>query len=419
MKGKMRKRLRKQTALLLAALLGGLCCSGALPVFAAETAFSCRTADEWNALFDRRDRPVDGWLAADGIYSIPTANDKTVLIFSDTLIGRSDKDGKTADAKMPNHTAAVLRGTLPLRSRLTFYYGTDGKRRDGNNLFGERYWLFDGVYLNETLYVLAFRPSEQMKPLCVRLVSVLVEQGEPRWEEYSVSGDIPALCALSADGRYLYAFGQGITDCSAEDGYVYIYGYKDPLAGNESRDLIVSRIKAEDFGDFSRLTYWNGADWCGDVEQCAGAARDVGCEMSCTRLLSGPQEGKYILVYMHATMSGRLAYALGDTPWGPFSEPVFFYDAPEHGAAAANGTDTLYTYNAKAHPALSPDGELLISYNVNSTGEQYTTDYHPRFLYLKTGWESKDTPAGSGVLLRLRALLERFLDWFLRFSPAH
>ena len=418
MKEKMRKLLKKQTALLLAFLLAALCCSGMLPAFATDEEFSCRSADEWNALFDRRNQRVDGWLAADGIYSIPTENDKTVLIFSDTLIGRSDVNGKTTGAKMPNHTAAVLRGTQPLRSRLTFYYGTDGKRRDGNNLFGGRYWLFDGVYLNETLYILAFLPSGQMKPLCVRLVSVPVVRGEPQWEKYTVSGDIPALCAASADGRYLYAFGQGITDCSAEDGYVYIYGFKDPLAGNESRNLIVSRIRAEDFGDFSRLTYWDGAGWRGEIEQCAGVAPDVGCEMSCTRLTSGPQEGKYLLVYMHATMSGRLAYALGDTPRGPFSEPVFFYDAPEHGAAAANGTDTLYTYNAKAHPALSPEGELLISYNVNSTGEQYTTDYHPRFVYLKTGWESKDKP-GGGVMLRLRALLERFLDWFLRFSPAH
>ena len=413
-----KKTLQKRISTLLALLPAILCCFGVPHAGAEEAGFTCRTADEWNTLFDRRDKPVDGWLAADGIYSIPTENDKTVLVFSDTLIGRSDKNGKTTDAKMPNHTAAVLNGTLPLRSRLTFYYGTDGKRHDGNNLFGERYWLFDGVYLNETLYILAFMPSDQMKPLCVRLVSVPTVRGEPQWEKYTVSGDISALCATSADGKYLCAFGQGITDCTAEDGYVYIYGFKDPLAGNESRDLIVSRIKAEDFGDFSRLTYWDGTGWSGDIENCADVAQDVGCEMSCTRLSSGPQEGKYLLVYMYATISGRLAYALGDTPYGPFSEPVFFYDAPEHGAAAANGTDTLYTYNAKAHPALSPEGELLISYNVNSTGEQYTTDYHPRFLYLKTGWESKDTQP-RGVFFRLKMLLERYIDWFLRFSPAH
>ena len=55
---------------------------------------------------------------------------------------------------------------------------------------------------------------------------------------------------------------------------MYIYGYKDPLVGTESRDLIVSRVRAEDFGDFSRLTYWDGAGWTDDIEHCADAAQD-------------------------------------------------------------------------------------------------------------------------------------------------
>lgn len=63
-----------------------------------------------------------------------------------------------------------------------------------------------------------------------------------------------------------------------------------------------------------------------------------------------------ILVYMHACNSGDLMYAHSDSPIGPFSEPVIFYSAPENGQLAANGMDTLYTYNAKAHPALSPEG---------------------------------------------------------------
>ncbi|MBR5427382.1 MAG: hypothetical protein IK118_03465 [Clostridia bacterium] len=411
----------------ITALVAALCLLCALPAgntaayaAAGETAaLTCRAADEWNALFDRRGKRAEGWLGADGIYTVPTSNGKTVFLFSDTLVGTSDKNGKTENAKMPNHTAAVLNGTQPYSSRMTFYYGTDGRRRDGWNLFGERFWLFDGVYLNDTLYILAFMPSQELKPLCVRLVSVPVRNGTPEFEKYGVGTDIPELCARSADGKYIYAFGQGITDCSAEDGFIYVYGFKDPLAGDESRNLIVSRIKAEDFGDFSRLTYWDGAGWSTDIETCADAAQNVGCEMSCTKIASGPLAGKYILVWMWATMSGRLAYAIGDAPWGPFSEPVFFYDAPEHGTPAANGTDTLYTYNAKAHPALSPDGELLISYNVNSSGEQYTTDYHPRFLYLTLDPDAAEKNGSASFATRLRAFLERIFVFFLRFSSKH
>ncbi|MBQ6421136.1 MAG: DUF4185 domain-containing protein [Clostridia bacterium] len=415
----MKRKMIQKTLSVVSALLMLFSSVGTAPVALAEAPFACRQADDWNDLFDRRNQYIRGWLAADGIYTVATGADKTVFLFSDTLVGRSDKNGKTQDAWMPNHTAAVLKGTLPLRSGMTFYYGSEGKRQDGYNLFGGRYWLFDGVSIGDTLYILAFEPSDQMKPLCVRLVCVPVKHGEPQWARYTVGDSIPELCAPSADGRYIYAFGQGITDCTGEDGYVYIYGFRDPLVNGESRDLIVSRIKAEDFGDFSRLTYWDGDSWCGEIGQSAGVAENVGCEMSVTRLPSGPDAGKYILVYMYATMSGRLARQLADTPYGPFSDPVFFYDAPEHGQKAANGTDTLYTYNAKAHPALSPAGELLVSYNVNSSGEQYTTDYHPRFLYLTYDEEAKKTQNKTSFLFRLRAFFEKAVDFFLRFSPSH
>ena len=49
--------------------------------------------------------------------------------------------------------------------------------------------------------------------------------------------------------------------------------------------------------------------------------------------------------------------------------------------------NNYYTYNAKAHPHLSEEGSLLISYNVNViNGDAVnTTDYHPRFIKLNWG----------------------------------
>lgn len=48
-----------------------------------------------------------------------------------------------------------------------------------------------------------------------------------------------------------------------------------------------------------------------------------------------------------------------------FSEPVKFYTATENSQPAANGMDTPYAYNAKAPPALSPEGALLVRYKLN------------------------------------------------------
>jgi hypothetical protein len=43
----------------------------------------------------------------------------------------------------------------------------------------------------------------------------------------------------------------------------------------------------------------------------------------------------------------------------------------------------LYTYNPHAHPEAYTNGNLLISYNVNSTkgpDKTYADTYHPRFI---------------------------------------
>ena len=64
-----KKTLQKRISTLLALLPAILCCFGVPHAGAEEAGFTCRTADEWNTLFDRRDKPVDGWLAADEVFS--------------------------------------------------------------------------------------------------------------------------------------------------------------------------------------------------------------------------------------------------------------------------------------------------------------------------------------------------------------
>ena len=75
---------------------------------------------------------------------------------------------------------------------------------------------------------------------------------------------------------------------------------------------------------------------------------------------------------------GRVA----DQPWGPWSEPVELWTCPE--PARQKG---YFAYAGKAHPELSPDDELLVTYAVNSF--QFSdlfndaTLYRPRFIKVK------------------------------------
>ena len=114
--------------------------------------------------------------------------------------------------------------------------------------------------------------------------------------------------------------------------------------------------------------------------------RGISREYSVTPIPVGPKAGKYIAVFMDQCVSGDIAYAIADTPYGPFSEAVRFYRAPEAGETvldAEGKEDTIFTYNAKAHPHLSEGSRLLISYNTNVwNGENTPYCYHPRFIWL-------------------------------------
>ena len=220
------------------------------------------------------------------------------------------------------------------------------------------------------------------------MVSIPIRDGAPVYSEYTVTENITELWHKISD-EYLYAFGIGITantvssGATDPDGYIYVYGYRDAMKEMSRKDLIVGRIHENDFPNFSKFTYWNGENWCENIEDSAILISDVSCEMSVSYVPCGSFEGKYIAVYTQYTRSGNIMYAIGDTPYGPFDTPVKCYDASEHGQIGASGSGTRVVYNAKAHPHLSYGDKLLISYNVNVEGaEQWTTDYHPRFIEL-------------------------------------
>ena len=361
---------------------------------------SCTPADDWTALFDRKG--TKGWLAADGIYSVAlNGNDalssadsstKTLFIFSDTILGQANSDGRiTRTYGMANHTAAMLVGDQPDPSRISFYYGLKGNMAtSGNlNLFDQGQWLFDCFVVGDSVYALAFS-QQDWKPAQIDLIKIpLAEDGTPDFTKYRRTRNVKPL--LKKLANFDYAYGMGVlsnTESAAApdpDGYIYIYGYRDNFAAFSQKDLIVSRIHEDDFPDFSKLRYWNGSEWCEDIEQSAILIERVSCEVSVSPVTVGPYKGKYIAVYNQDVQSNRIMYAIGDSPVGPFDESVNCYTIPETDQPAAGGTGKLYTYNAKAHPHISPAGTLLISYNVNVNGApmaQNTADYRPRFLSL-------------------------------------
>ena len=65
---------------------------------------SAAPAPDLDALFER----ADGWIGADGAYSVTLAPKRTLWLFSDTWVGKV-RDGKRTDATIVNNTVGVQR----------------------------------------------------------------------------------------------------------------------------------------------------------------------------------------------------------------------------------------------------------------------------------------------------------------------
>ena len=370
---------------------------------------TCVTADEWTDLLYRPNQSETTWLGADGIFTVNlNGNDSfassnkdtnTLFFFSDTFIGKSDENGIIyGDRTMPSHTAALLSGYAPDKDNIQFIYGEGGNMDPSQSLFGEYRWLFDSMVVGDSVYVLGF-PEVNWTPTQVDMFRIPIEDGTPKFAEFEKTEAIPQLLHISEDGRKISAFGIGIM-CNTKqagalnpDGYIYIYGYR-ATTNNIGNHLIVSRIKESDFPDFSKLTYWDGEKWGDDIEECKSLFKYVSCEMSVTPITTGPYKGKYIAIYTKNTEGPEVCYSIGDTPYGPFKINATFYNCPEWQQPSADGVGWIYTYNAKAHPHLSREDKLLVTYNTNSRNplSGQAADYHPRFLWLDLDPENDLSP---------------------------
>lgn len=389
------------------------------------------TAPEWDALFERR----DGWLAADGIYSIDLNRDdaetsesfstsssasssapnlasnlaskaesdappKTFFWFSDTFGGTTRGDGREFDSvRMTNHSFALLDGRAPAPGKIRFFWrrdfkkpradastsgvaGTDSNADSAENLLGVKRWLQDGILYRERIWLSAILVGDAWKPERVDAVSIGRDaDGGPNFDDVRVDENAPL--SFKANGAQV-VFGAAIND-DANDGFLYIFGYLDRFDVGSRKDLVVARVARDRFDDFSAWRYFDGNAWSPNVaDACspnAALLENVSTEFSVSKIPTGKNAGKFLLVYTPGVVSDRIAFRVAQTPIGPFENEVVFYRSTVPRAFEPG----VRCYNAKAHPVLSDENRLLVSYNVNRLGEipRRPAEYRPRFVWLE------------------------------------
>ncbi|MFA5289468.1 MAG: DUF4185 domain-containing protein [Candidatus Izemoplasmatales bacterium] len=183
-----------------------------------------------------------------------------------------------------------------------------------------------------------------------------------------------------------YAFGGAVMAQTKQagsinpDGYVYIYGYKTTIG---LRQMLAARVKEEDIELFDRWEFYDGTEWVSDYLKAKPLLDHISTEFSVSRVLEGVYQDLYLVVFTFDTDTAQVAFALGETPVGPFTDPVIIYHTPEQAIFGK----TTYTYNAKAHPQLSKSTDVLVTYNTNTYSFPHNMEnaevYNPRFLRFK------------------------------------
>ncbi len=353
-----------------------------------------------------------GWSGADGFFTaaldgtfkkVPPgkAIPPTVALFSDTLLGESDPvTRRRSTLSIVNNTAARITGRLDnLQIRYQYREAPGGKitsllLREA----GGFYWLQDCVVIGDKLYCFTHNIETDnsktdgfpFRIVGVDLLSFSIVDGSVDYDHPSIQQTDLYLPDPMSQERRTY-FGCCLlpnTEASGAehpDGYIYIYGIRH--RGMCEQDLLAARVPEKSFDNLQAIEFFDGKQFQSDIHKSAALCVDAGTEMSLTPIRSGPYAGRYCYVYTKRNVGNKIYVRIADSPIGPFGDEHMLYYTDETEHLLGFGGREIYAYNAKAQYSLSQEGELLISYNINTLDfETHIINcelYKPRFIKVR------------------------------------
>jgi hypothetical protein len=332
------------------------CAPGVALSSSPDTAFN-----QMFASYGNNNRLTDDWTGGDGTYSIPLPDGRDVWMFSDTFLGKVNRDGSRPTSTPLINNDYVLQSGSSLLSTL---HG--GSTAQPTALIvptdADWYWVGDATV-----------ESDMLRQFVSRFVRTGPGMWDWRWDgtdiatfslpDLTLQGTTPAPSAGGVD------YGAGLL----EDGaYTYLYGVEDLQT---AKYLHIARAPTGDL--LGPWTFWDGTGWSGHARDSARVMSGVSNSVSVVRW-----QNAYVLLTQDSTVpfsSEIVAYASCD-PQGPFTGRTHVYTTPETGG-------NLFTYGALAHPEFTNSQGLLVSYNVNSFNAadiyRSVSVYRPRFIRVK------------------------------------
>jgi hypothetical protein len=367
-----------------------------------------------------------GWLAADGIHAInmgteegsqgqgsATEDTKTFITFQDTMMGNMKNYASftpnygydMTHRGMINESFLMVNGANPDPTKAQFAINgyADEKNAKGDLVPGS-YWLADSTVIGNALYTL----GNHFSGLTITGADFIKSEINPETGFPDFKNQYPKV-RKEYNKNFQMIDGVEINFDTVLEGVGddkdWIYTFSRSLG----KRMVMAKIRKEDYPDYEKVLYWSGSDWSEDInvilkpEALLTLYRPAN-EFSVSYLNSAPFESKYINIFTRNVVDGVVQMALADNLTDGFDLPVNLYYAVEKYQLSQNeykGYDykgnvmfNEWNYNAKAQPAISRKGELLITYHfsaselpsINDFGFTSTTiEYsHPTFLRLYT-----------------------------------
>lgn len=288
----------------------------------------------YNLLFTRYN---NGWTGADATYSLPLPDGRIMWMFGDTFLG-------TVTAQRTRDGAPFIRNSLIIQEgdqMTTLTGGNDNNPKAFIQPYqaDQWYWPLDATIYNEKIQLLLGRLGSNgtgdawdfayrgFDLAIINPISFAIESLQPKITSPDIS------------------YGSCLVE---DDEFIYIYGIF-----SSSRSKTVHLARAENGNLLNPWTFYDGTAWTSEPSDYI-IAKNVSDQFSVIK-----DDNVYYLI-THETIFGRRIFiAQSNRPEGPFTNGRVLYCTPESGG-------DIFTYNSFVHPELSQEGELRISYNINS-----------------------------------------------------
>ncbi|MFZ1938695.1 MAG: hypothetical protein WAU67_06330, partial [Terracidiphilus sp.] len=337
-----------------------------------------------------------GWLGADGAYSIPIGTGQSLWIFADTFVGPSSAATRT-QANGFIHNSIAISTCSGTSCTFQYYWPGIGTSNPGPVFAApgtDWFWPMDGFVYNGTLYLALMQMHATGSGGAfgfaysgAQLASVSNYTASPsQWvityQQLNTGGSaVPGISIVANQGP------GGNPDPTNPQGANYAYFF---TGVGSTPYLALLRIPLTQMNSLARPgnSSWQYLNMSGGWETWQDTATTLPSDNAAV-INPGATEmtvryhastNQWIAVYPGG-LTNQAYYSLSSSltsGWGP-SEGLYSY--PEMQPGNANYTPNVFCYAAKEHVEFETAGQLFFTYACNSTVESDITNnmnlYHP------------------------------------------